>query len=221
MSNAANTTRPILIDSTSLYSLAFMSMETNWLDLHALAGASHYQSRVISAVDIGHAKDVSRQMIADGRYLAGLQHSVDVLYKMFVVRPAAAAAASTNEEGFRYDPALDPTFHNAWILCHAVLICWTFGWVLRGAPGPILPTRTNEQECREYLERMHRILREDPSSAQNDEWCNRTTGLLLVMREVLQFSDWELLPEFARMFHGLVVKNKDPRLSGKVRIRDY
>ena len=158
----------------SLYRMAHITIYTNIIDIHIIAGAPSLLGNLLSANDKAKANIRIRAWSEKPEARKALNHSLLLIQEtLFTGRPYRAS-----EDNISLRP---------WCLYHATLVIWAYGFVTEGKPSNAIPYIGAEG----FLVRMRTALA-GPGELKG---ANRTRGLIFTVRESLRDCRWQLLQE--------------------------
>lgn len=160
-----------------LYRMAHITIYTNIIDIHIVAGAPSLLGILLSANDKAKADIRIRGWSKTVEARKALHHSLLLIQEtLFTGKPYRAS-----EDNISLRP---------WCLYHATLVAWAFGFMNEGNPTNSTPAMGAE----EYLVHMRTALTAN-GDLKPTEGANRTRTLIVTVRESFRDCRWELLQE--------------------------
>jgi hypothetical protein len=106
-----------------------------------------------------------------------------------------------------YSARGDHMINRPWVLCYAALTVWSYGYALEGILPPELaaiPVSLEEaqRDMTEFLLRVGGV--SSPEAPENLRGSNRCVGMLIVVRNMLRMTGWELLQEAAKLLEKCI-----------------
>lgn len=195
--------------SSVLHHLAHMTMHCDMLDYQIYAGATVALGRNITSDDRQTATRKVRDIWApsasgrDAVWHALRFLSETLLCKEDRERYQASAANGTLPGSYKpqlaYHPRNDVMVTRPWVLYIAVMVVWSYGYALDGVIPPSVYVLTTQQakthDLYAYLLRVGGVA--TPAELAQVHNRNRCLGLLMVVRDMMRATRWELLHDAA------------------------
>ncbi|TQV96519.1 hypothetical protein V2A60_003089 [Cordyceps javanica] len=193
---------------TVLHHLAHMAMHADIVDCQIFAGAKRLLGRPVSANESTAAQ---RRIKEDWAPSARARDAT--FYALKLLRFVLAPDQIGNKEdvpvrpqpGRPYEVRNDILLNRPWVLYFAALIIWSYGYALEGPCSRYVePTTPRDRwaQMRGYLS-VHAGLSE-PSELQDMRGFNGNVSLLMVLRDSLGQSRWELLHEAGKLIQNCI-----------------
>jgi hypothetical protein len=193
---------------TVLHHLAHMASCVDICDCQIFAGTRRLLSRPITIKDHKHVREkmVSRWAKTPSARDAAF-HALRFLVQVLVAPAGAGGAGGVTilpyafDEQNRYLARDDFLCNRPWVLYFAALVVWCYGFALDGELNPA-PSEADfetpeqrESDMKAFLERVGGVSRAEELEFIKGR--NRCLGLLMMLRESLRATRWELTHEAA------------------------
>jgi hypothetical protein len=107
-----------------------------------------------------------------------------------------------------YSARDDVLLNRPWVLYFAALVVWCYGYALEG-PCPKDPVPTTPQEktlqMRQYLQKYSHVA--SPEELKQMKGINQNTALMMILKDTLEATRWELLQEGATLIQNCINLN--------------
>ncbi|KAK4217785.1 zinc finger protein klf1 [Rhypophila decipiens] len=193
-----------------LHHLAHMAMHVDIVDCQIFARAKRLLGRAIGTQDLNSAQRRMRDVWApsakarDATYYA-LKFLHSVMLQDAVGTPKTNGYINPDEP---YSARDDVLLNRPWVLYFAALVVWCYGFALEG-PCPEAPMPTSPQDrvrlMRDYLVKYSSV--SSPEELKALKGLNRTTPLLMVLKDTFEVTRWELLHEGATLLGNCIHLN--------------
>jgi hypothetical protein len=191
---------------TVLHHLAHMASCVDIVDCQTYAGATRLLGRPVGIKDHSHVREkmVNRWVKTAGARDAAF-HALKFLIQVLV--PASEAVGGVTilphalDDQKHYHARDDFLCNRPWVLYFSVLVLWCYGYALEGAISPPPPEASfatleeKERDMKAFLDRVGTVQR--PEELDRIRGKNRCLGLLMVMKDSLTATRWELTHEAA------------------------
>jgi Fungal specific transcription factor domain len=200
---------------TVLHHLAHMASCVDVFDCQTYAGARRLLGRPIGIKDFTHVREkmVNRwARTASARDAA--YHALKFLIQVLV--PPREPAGGVNilphalDEQNHYQARDDFLLNRPWVLYFSALVVWCYGFALEGPLAPPPPESAfatieqRDNDMNAFLDRVGGVTR--PEDLEPMQGRNRCLGLLMVLRESLRVTRWELTHEAAFLLQNCIDK---------------
>lgn len=200
---------------TVLHHLAHMASCVDIFDCQTFAGANRLLGRPIGVKD--HSR-VQEKMVNNWARTAGARdaafHALKFLVQVLVSPPEAAGGVTILPHAFdeqhRYLARDDFLLNRPWVLYFSALVVWCYGFALEGpliSPPPeaaLITPEESESDMKSFLERVGGVGK--PDDLEFMQGRNRCLGLLMVLKESLRATRWELTHEAAYLLGNCINK---------------
>ncbi|GAP87265.2 putative C2H2 finger domain-containing protein [Rosellinia necatrix] len=181
---------------TVLHHLAHMAMHVDIVDCQIFARAKRLLGRAIGSQDLHNAQRRMRDNWApSARARDATFYAVQFLCSVLL-------------DGTQYCARDDVLLNRPWVLYFAALVIWCYGFAIAGpCPGYVVPSSHEEKyaQMREYLQRLGSIQSPDDLKLTKD--VNKTSALLVVLKDAFASTRWELLHEGATLLDNCIQLN--------------
>ncbi|OAR00580.1 hypothetical protein LLEC1_00348 [Akanthomyces lecanii] len=193
---------------TVLHHLAHMAMHADIVDCQIFAGAKRLLGRPVGANEFSAAQ---RRIKEDWAPSAKARDAAFYALKVlrFVLAPDQIGRKEDvpvrPQPGQPYEVRTDVLLNRPWVLYFAALIIWCYGYALEGPTMRYAEPTTHRDawaQMRGYLS-VHASLNE-PSELQDMRGFNGNMALLMVLRDSLGQSRWELLHEAGKLLQNCI-----------------
>ncbi|SMR53081.1 unnamed protein product [Zymoseptoria tritici ST99CH_1E4] len=195
-----------------LETLAHMATHVDLVDCEAFAGAKYTLSRFVTVSDRAVLENKMRAWAPQARARDAAFYALRFLAEVLIpVKQELDADVPT----FTYSARDDYLLNRPWILYFAVMVVWSYGYALDGPlkDKSVLATlNTREAQIRDMQSFLRRATAYTKPDDLEHNWKDRNAylGLLILMRECLMQSRWELLHEASSML-GMCIDKSMPR----------
>ena len=141
-------------------------------------------------------------------------HALKFLVQVLVAPSEAAGGVTILPHAFdeqnRYLARDDFLLNRPWVLYFGALVVWCYGFALEGPLSPtpsetaFLTPEERERDMKTFLERVGAVSR--PEDLEFIQGRNRCLGLLMVLKESLRATRWELTHEAAYLLGNCIDK---------------
>ena len=187
-----------------LHGLAHMASHVDFVDCQILAGARRLMGRSITPRDYTTAQEKMTE-----RWATKASARDATFYALKILSDCLLLDHhNPPEEGDGgYSARDDYLFNRPWVLYTAALVVWCYGYALEGSISPPMDLSTPEARHRDMQSFLRRVggVRE-PNELEGMKGRNRCLGLLMVLRENLEHTRWELLDEAAMLLGNCIEK---------------
>lgn len=208
-------THTLFESRTVLHHLAHMAMHADIVDCQIFAGAKRLLGRPVSANELAAAQ---RRIKEDWAPSAKARDAAFYALKLlrFVLAPEQIGRREDvpvrPQPGQPYEIRNDILLNRPWVLYFAALIVWCYGYALEG-PSPRAATepattRDRWTQMRGYLSVYSGL--DAPAELQDMRGFNGNTALLMVLRDSLGQSRWELLHEAGKLLQNCIALGQGP-----------
>ena len=193
---------------TVMHHLAFMSIHADIVDIQIFAGAQSMLGRPVTQ----KAKEVASQRVKEvwapsAGAREAVYHALKFLAEVLLSEENGTESADHGSQPqppgddsdlnprLKYSAREDPLLNRPWVLYHAALIVWSYGYALDGPVSPNLKISmlSKARDMRRYLKRMSNL--EEADDLEDARKRNSCVGLLMTLRDLFQDARWELLRE--------------------------
>ncbi|KAM3556589.1 hypothetical protein ARSEF4850_005453 [Beauveria asiatica] len=193
---------------TVLHHLAHMAMHADIVDCQIFAGAKRLLGRPVSANEYATAQ---RRITEDWAPSVEARDAAYYALKLlrFVLAPDQIRQMEDvpvrPQSGQPYEFRHDILLHRPWVLYFAALIIWCYGYAIEGPSLRYAEPATHRDrwaQMRGYLA-LHAEL-SDPNELQEVRGFNGNMSMLMVLRDSLRQSRWELLHEAGELLQNCI-----------------
>ncbi|OAA62320.1 Transcription factor [Cordyceps fumosorosea ARSEF 2679] len=195
---------------TVLHHLAHMAMHADIVDCQIYAGAKRLLGRPVGANELLAAQ---RRIKEDWAPSAKARDATFYALKLlrFVLAPDQIELKEDTpvrpHVGQPYEVRNDILMNRPWVIYFAVLILWCYGYALEGPSRSRAESTTTHRDrwgqMRGYLSVYAGL--DEPSELQDMRGFNGNLSLLMVLRDTLGQSRWELLHEAGRLLQNCIM----------------
>jgi Fungal specific transcription factor domain len=191
---------------TVLHHLAHMASCVDIVDCQTYAGATRLLGRPVSLKDYSHVREkmVNRWSKTSGARDAAF-HALKFLIQVLIPAPDAVGGVTilpqALDDNNHYRARDDFLCNRPWVLYFSVLVLWCYGYAREGAISPPPPESAfvtmeqKEGDMKAFLERVGTVQRPEELDLIGRK--NECLGLLMVMKDSLTATRWELTHEAA------------------------
>lgn len=191
-----------------LHHLAHMAMHVSIVDCQIFARARRLLGRRIGPRDLFSAQRRIKEIWAPtAKARDATWYALRFLQIVLLPDASGTLGAPSNFESV-YSARNDIVLNRPWVLYFAALVVWSYGYALEGPTTPLPPHYDfNDQvrDMRAYLRQFGDAT--SPEDLKNLRGFNACSGLLLVLRVILEKTRWELLHEAAHLLGNCVQLN--------------
>ncbi|RWA03129.1 hypothetical protein EKO27_g11976 [Xylaria grammica] len=195
-SNKGNDANVVFESRTVLHHLAHMAMHVDIVDCQIFARAKRLLGRAIGSQDLSSAQRRMKDHWApSARARDATFYAVKFLCSVLL-------------DGTQYCARDDVLLNRPWVLYFAALVVWCYGFAIAGpCPGYAVSSGHEEKyaQMREYLQRLGSIQTPDDLKFMKD--VNKSSALLVVLKDTFGSTRWELLHEGATLLDNCIQLN--------------
>lgn len=186
-----------------LHGLAHIASHVDVVDCQIFAGANRLMGRSIARRDYNTAYEkmterwATRASARDATFYA-LKMLSDCLLR-----------DDQGPEDEIYSAHDDSLLNRPWVLYVAALVVWCYGYALDGPiqpPTELLTAEEQRADMEAFLRRVAGV--REPNELETMTGRNRCQGLLMILRDRLNHTRWELLDEAANLLSSCIEKLK-------------
>lgn len=209
-SSSRNEANVVFESRIVLHHLAHMAMHVDIVDCQIFARAKRLLGRAIGQQDLSSAQRRMKDIWAPtAKARDATYYALRFLHSVLV--PEDSGMPHSNGYGRADEPYSardDVLLNRPWVLYFASLVVWCYGYALEGpCSSSDVPATQQErrQRMRQYLQEYATV--SSPEDLKMMKGINRTTPLLMVMKETFDATRWELLQEGATLLQNCINLN--------------
>ncbi|KAF1737899.1 Zinc finger protein klf1 [Beauveria bassiana] len=193
---------------TVLHHLAHMAMHADIVDCQIFAGAKRLLGRPVSANEYAAAqRRITEEWAPSAKARDAAYYALKLL--RFVLAPDQILQREDvpvrPQSGQPYEFRHDILLNRPWVLYFAALIIWCYGYAIEGPSLRYAEPATHHDrwmQMRGYLSLHVRL--SDPNELQEARGFNGNISMLMVLRDSLRQSRWELLHEAGELLQNCI-----------------
>ncbi|KAL1899969.1 hypothetical protein Cpir12675_001193 [Ceratocystis pirilliformis] len=194
---------------TVLHHLAHMAMHVDVIDCQIFARAKRLLGRTIGEADLrGAQRRMKDQWVPTAKARDATWYALNFLCTVLMPEERGLPRASDFNPQDPYSARDDVLLNRPWVVYLASLVVWCYGFALEGpCPDELLPKNKHEavQQMKKYLSKYGNV--SSPDGLIQMRGLNRSTAVLVVLKDSFQKTRWQLLHEGAKLLENCIALN--------------
>ncbi|KAL2891267.1 Zinc finger protein klf1 [Ceratocystis lukuohia] len=194
---------------TVLHHLAHMAMHVDVIDCQIFARAKRLLGRTIGEADLrGAQRRMKDQWAPTAKARDATWYALNFLCTVLMPEERGLPRASDFNPQDPYSARDDVLLNRPWVVYLASLVVWCYGFALEGpCPDEPLPKNKHEavQQMKKYLSKYGNV--SSPDGLIQMRGLNRSTAVLVVLKDSFQKTRWQLLHEGAKLLENCIALN--------------